>query len=70
MIINNILNTNLVKFFYHINRNFTKIVSQLYSIKKVMYKKITSTKKLVKSEIFIYNKTYEHPKILFKKKKI
>ncbi len=68
MILNIILNKNITKLFYYINRNFTKIVSQVYSIKR--YKKITSTAKLVKSEIFMYNKIHKYPKLLLKKENL
>ncbi|ETZ17654.1 hypothetical protein BDCR2A_01421 [Borrelia duttonii CR2A] len=70
MILNNILNKNITRLFYYINRNFTKIVSKVYSLKIMVYKKITPTAKLVKSEIFIYNKTHEYPKLLLKKENL
>lgn len=44
------------KFFYYITSHFTQTVSKMWEEKKVVYKKITSTHNLVKSEFFIYNK--------------
>ncbi len=66
---NNILNTNYDIFFYDINKNFTKIVSKVCSIKRIVYKKITPTAKLVKSEIFVYNSIQIKVQRFFKKRK-
>lgn len=44
------------KFFYYITSNFTKIISKMWEAKEVVYKKITLTHNLVKSDFFIYNK--------------
>ncbi|AHH07170.1 hypothetical protein BCD_1104 (plasmid) [Borrelia crocidurae DOU] len=70
MMRNNILNTNYDMFFYYIYENFTKIVSKVYSLKRMVYKKITPTAKLVKSEIIMYNKIHKYPKILLKKENL
>lgn len=56
MIMRRIINTKIYKKFYYITSHFTKMVSKIWEEKKVVYKKITSTHNLVKSEIFIYNK--------------
>ncbi len=69
MMRNNILNTNYDIFFYYINKNFTKIVSKVYSTKRIVYKKITPTAKLVKSEIFVYNSIQIKVQRFFKKRK-
>ncbi|AHH13410.1 hypothetical protein BHO_0900076 (plasmid) [Borrelia hermsii YBT] len=58
-----IINTKLSQFFYYINNHFTKIVSKFWAEKRIVYKKITSTPNLVKSEIFTYNKIYKFPKL-------
>ncbi len=62
------------RFFYYIYKNFTKIVFIIFykacKANKIIYKKITPTENLVKSEIFIYNEIYKSPKLLYKKKKI
>ncbi|WP_024655154.1 hypothetical protein [Borrelia hispanica] len=47
-----------------------EIVSQVYSIKRMVYKKITPTAKLVKSEIFVYNSIQTKVQRFFKKENL